>query len=156
MTDFDELKESLERDYSTGDAVHKMITDELFEDIRVKEKKLENIVSNEFKRLIEIPNMIISPRKNKGEMPQILEYKVSYNKELKNFEIKITKMKLPNGKIMDDNKYASRTYGCPHDYTFPICGINGEVSNIVKEFKIKYNVRGIKNVNHNCFHEIKK
>ena len=61
-------------------------------------------------------------------------------------------MELPDGRIMDDSKFITKVYGCPHMFTYRICGKNGEVHEKVKIFKEKYHIKSIKNVNHNCEH----
>ena len=71
---------------------------------------------------------------------KILDYKVGYVPRLKTFKIVLTKLKLSDGKIMDDNDIIGSDY-CPHCDFYMFYG--SKINSDVEEFKEKYNVQEI-------------
>jgi len=128
-----------------------------WEDFNSKKTELESVVSDEFGKVVKeieplaLPYWILERSSNK-ENVEILDYEVLYNPQFKEFRIKITKLKLPNGKIMDDKDVLSSQYGCPHVFLEAICGY-GEIHPKVEEFKKKYSVRNIDEPHNDCEHK---
>lgn len=70
---------------------------------------------------------------------KILDYKVGYVPQHKEFRVLITKVKLSDGKIMDDDILTSDY--CPHGDFYMFSGF--QINPNVEEFQKKYNVQGI-------------
>ena len=153
MTDYTELKRKIDEDYTLKRREEENFLLNHWKEFFSIKMSLETLVHEEFEKLINSLELIpASTGKNKSGKAKILNYFTSYKPENQSFEIKITKMELPDGRIMDDSKFITKVYGCPHMFTYRICGKNGEVHEKVKIFKEKYHIKSIKNVNHNCEH----
>jgi hypothetical protein len=132
-----------------------------------EQKRLEKFVADEFGRVLkEIGSLPVSGYLFEFEPDQkdveILDYKVEYKLPEEtglaqgSFSIKITKLKLPSGKIMDDSNVLSSQYGCPHRYLEGICGhrsLRDELHPKMREFAEKYHVDRIKEPNNDCEHK---
>lgn len=151
MTRYKEIKSEVDLNYPIKLEEEKILLAKHWEEFNNKQGYLEKIVHDEFGKVISL----VSPLIHKNNVAEIVNYHVQYDLESKSFQIKVTEFKLPNGKIMNDEVFLSKTYGCPHIYTSKICGKDGELDKTVKEFKEKFDIKTIKNVNHNCFHEKK-
>ena len=129
-----------------------------WEDFNSQKTNLEKIVFDEFGKVVKemgllpLPNWVLE-RQPAPKNPEILDYKVEYFPQFKDFRIKITKLKLPNGKIMDDANVLSSQNGCPHLFLDPICGYGDEVNPRVEEFKKKYSIRHIEEPENDCEHK---
>ena len=91
---------------------------------------------------------------------EVLDYKIQYmpseTRQKGFFSIKITKIRLPDGKIMDDEDSFSSQFGCPHIYLERLCGFLSSGNSLherVKKFMGLYNVHEILEPNNDCEHK---
>ena len=70
---------------------------------------------------------------------KILDYKAGYVPRFKGFRVVITKLRLSDGEIMEDDLLGSDY--CPHADFYMFSGL--KISPDVEEFQKKYNVQGI-------------
>jgi len=130
-----------------------------WEDFNSRTANLEKVVAEEFGKVVKEIGLLVRGwglTKNPdidAESAEVLDYEVKYFPQSKDFRIKITKLKLPNGKIMDDKDVLSSRYGCPHLFLDFICGYGDEVHPKVEEFKKKYSVRHIDEPVNDCEHK---
>lgn len=113
-----------------------------------EKKKLTDIVSYEFRKILEEIGPIKHSSKYCDETARVIEYGVSYNAQWNNFQIKIKKIKTSRGKIIGDYNE------CPHGFLDPeITGPPGIPDPRIKEFMKNYHIEVIIEPDNNCEHK---
>ncbi|MCR4327579.1 MAG: hypothetical protein NUV46_03295 [Nanoarchaeota archaeon] len=152
MTDYNELKNRIDKVYEQKKEEEQKAIENIWSGFSEEKSALEKIIYDEFGKIILSIGPLVHKNKN-SKYAEIIEYKVSYNNDSKSSQVKITKFKLPDGRIMSNELFMSKLYECPHLYTYKICGKGEEIDNRIKEFREKFHIDSIKNVNHNCSHK---
>ena len=138
---YNELKNKIDIDYPVKQKEYKTYLKNHWKELNQNKSDLEKIVGDEFKGIVKKVNL------NGAE---ILDFKVSYNLKQKNFDLKITELKTPEG-IINSDKNIGNTI-CPHFYLQEVTGFI-EGSPKIKEFERKYNILCIQNPNNYCVHK---
>lgn len=103
--------------------------------------ELSKIVTKGFEELLEKLDLGSS---------EILDYKAGYVPREKYFRIAIKKLKLPDGKIIKDDKFSIQS-GCPQEILPMFSGL--EPNSNVEDFKKKYHVEHIYLPTNDCEHK---
>jgi hypothetical protein len=141
--EYKELKQKIDEEYPIKIQELEIYLENHWKEFNQNKSKLEKCVGNEFKKIIKEINL---------HGAEILDFNINYNPQFKQLEMKITQLKLPDGKIMDDKKISSQ-HGCPHFYLNEVIGFLNEINPEIKEFQNKYNIRYIQNPDNNCEHK---
>ncbi len=120
---------------------------EVWEGFDEEKEKLERVVYLVFNKTLEEIYL---------DGAKIEDFDVIYNPERNEFKIKISKLKLPDGRVMDDEDIFSSQYACPHDYLKPIISLwlwDEELHPKIRDFRKKYHVDYIQPPNNDCEHK---
>ena len=158
METYEQLKQKIDSEYPVVRAKMIELEKEIWKDIAENRTKLEKIVGDEFGKVVKEIGPVVS-KWYLADNPdvkgaEILDYNTRYLFDNKYIEIKITKLKLPDGRIMDDDKISTSQYGCPHAYLEPVCSLGEEnLDTRIIDFRKKFGVDRIEQPDNDCDHK---
>ncbi len=159
MMEFLKRKAEVDRSYLDRNEKEEEVWRGFSEEARILEEK----VGYEFRRVLQEIGPVPVDEHVKSYMPdakspEVLDWNVEYHPIFKGhsyiskFSIEITRARLQNGEIMDNEVPAS--YGnCPHMSLSYVCGGNDEVHPKIEEFKQDFGVIHISYPHNSCEHK---
>lgn len=143
---YENLKRQIDFSYTRKMMEQEKFINEHWKGLNEEVKKLENIVKEDFSKILKCINLSGS---------KVINFKVKYNKKLRVMDVKITKWESTTGEILGDcsDKFPP-SYFCPHSALAPIFGfMDIPTDPLIVSFKQKYFINTIREPDNYCNHK---